>query len=105
MPAESHPQMSVRFAPEGYRRLCVLAVSRNVSLSLCVRQLVDEASPDASPRPRRHLSEDELLDMLRERAEDGNVTAICSLLEMERNRDPRQASMDALQRMAEAHRQ
>jgi hypothetical protein len=38
--------------------------------------------------------------MLRERAEDGNVTAIRSLREMERDRDPRQAALSALQRMA-----
>jgi hypothetical protein len=43
--------------------------------------------------------------MLRERAEDGNVTAIRSLLEMERHRDPRQAALRALQRMAAGREQ
>lgn len=38
-----------------------------------------------------------------ERAEDGNVTAIRSLLAMERQRDPRK--VDALQRMAEGRSQ
>ena len=55
MPTKADPTLSVRFAPEGYRRLRELAAARRVSLSGCVRQLVDEAAPD---EPRRHLSED-----------------------------------------------
>lgn len=105
MPAQTHPKLSVRFGPEGRRRLEAVAAARGVSLSRCVRQLVDEAAPDVPPKPRKHLSEDDLIDLLHERAADGNVTAIRALLEMERQRDPRKASIDALQRMAEAHRQ
>ncbi|MGZ5324935.1 MAG: hypothetical protein ACXWG2_12785 [Solirubrobacterales bacterium] len=104
MPGARDPQLGVRFAPEGYRRLRELAEARSVSLSRCVRQLVDEAAADG-PRPRRHLSQEELLDLLRERAEDGNVSAIRALLEMERQRDPRSAALNALERMAEGHRQ
>jgi hypothetical protein len=105
MPGERDPKLSVRFGPQGYRRLQAIAAARRVSLSRCVRQLVDEASPDAPRRSRRHLSEEELLDMLRERAEDGNVTAIRALLERERQQDPRSAALAALQRMAEGQRQ
>jgi hypothetical protein len=82
MPADHDPKLSVRFGPDGRRRLEALAEARGVSLSRCVRQLVDEASVDAPRQPRRHLSEEELLDLLRERAEDGNVGAISRLLEI-----------------------
>jgi predicted DNA-binding ribbon-helix-helix protein len=105
MPGDRDPKLSVRFAPEGYRRLREIAEARSVSMSRCVRQLVDEAAADTPRRPRRHLTESELLEMLRERAEDGNVTAIRSLFEIERQRDPRKASLDALERMAEGRRQ
>ena len=103
MPADR--MLSVRLTPEGRRRLQTLAKARGVTLSRCVRQLVDEASPDAPPPPRRRLTETDLLNLMRERAEDGNVAAIRSLLEMERNSDPRQAALTALQQMAEGRRQ
>jgi hypothetical protein len=99
MPAERHPTLSVRFSPDGYRRLKALAEARHVSLGRCVRQLIDEADVDVPPKPRRELSEAKLLDLLRERAEDGNVTAISRLLEIERTRDPRSAASAALEGM------
>jgi hypothetical protein len=71
MPAERHRKLSVRFAPDGYRRLRVLAQARGVSLS----------GPFASwstrlPQMTRlpNVSVEQLLDLLRERAEDGNVS-------------------------------
>jgi hypothetical protein len=105
MPARSDPTLTVRFAPEGYRRLQALAQARGVNLSRCVRQLVDEADVDAPPRPRRRLSESQLLDLLRERAEDGHVAAISRLLELERQRDPRAAALDQLERVAKGREQ
>ena len=69
MPGSHDPKLSVRFAPEGYRRLQKLSAQRNVSLSRCVRQIVDEVAADTRRRSRRALSEEELLDLLRERAE------------------------------------
>jgi hypothetical protein len=53
---------------------------------------------------RRELSEAQLLDLLRERATDGNVAAISRLLEFERQRDPRPEAMAALERIAEERR-
>ncbi|MCE3266401.1 MAG: hypothetical protein K0S15_1110 [Solirubrobacterales bacterium] len=46
MPA-SDPELTARFGPEGRRRLEALAEARGVTLSRCVRQLVDEAAPDS----------------------------------------------------------
>lgn len=71
-----------------------------MNLSRALRQLVDEAAPDAPPQARPHLSKDQLLDLLRERAEDGNVSAIRTLLEIERQADPREGAMLALEQMA-----
>lgn len=102
MPHERHPRVSVRFAPDGYARLQAIAEARGVNPSRCLRQLVDEASPETPPPNRRHLSQERLLDLLRERAEDGNVSAIRTLLEIERQADPRAAAMDALSQMAKA---
>lgn len=97
---ESDPRITVRLGPDGRERLEALAASRGVSSSRCVRQLVDEAAPDG-PRPKpRRLSEDELLDLLRERALDGNVSAITRLLEIERRSRP-VGALDALRRMTD----
>ena len=105
MPAEHHPKLSVRFNPDGYRQLRALAAARGISLSRCLRQLVDEASPDAAPKPASAPERGDLLDLLRERAQDGNVSAIRALLEIERQRDPRQGALAALERVVEARRQ
>jgi hypothetical protein len=103
MPLTRH--VSLRLTPDGYRRLQAIAEARHVSPGHALRQLVDEADVDTPAKPRRKLSEAELLDLLGERAEDGNVTAIRSLLEMERHPDPRQAALRALQRMAAGREQ
>ena len=104
MPAQDHPKLSIRLGPEDRSRLDVLARRRNMNLSRCVRTLIREASPDEAPA-RERLSEEKLLDLLRERALDGNVSAITRLLEIERQRDPKAATLATLQRMAEARRQ
>jgi predicted transcriptional regulator len=92
--------MSLKLSPEGYRRLQAIAEARGVNPSHALRQLIDEADVEAPAKPRRELSENDLIDLLRERAQDGNVAAITRLLEIERTRDPRQAALSALQRMA-----
>jgi hypothetical protein len=92
--------MSVRFNPDGYARLRAIAEARGVNLSRALRQLVDGAAPDAPPQARPHLSKKRLLDLLRERAEDGNVSAIRTLLDIERQADPRAGAMAALEQMA-----
>jgi len=97
---ERHPKLSVRFNPDCYARLQAIAKARGVNLSRCLRQLVDEAAPNAPPEARPHLSRERLLDLLRERAEDGNVSAIRTLLEIERQADPRDRAMLALEQMA-----
>lgn len=101
MPTESDPKITVRLGPDGLRRLEALLKARGIrSKSRCVRQLIDEATPDA-PRPRpRRLTEEDLIDLLRERAADGNVSAINKLLEIERQRDPKRAALSTLEQLA-----
>jgi hypothetical protein len=96
--------LTLRLTPDGYRRLEAIAEVRHVKPGHAVRQLIDEADVDVPAKSRRKLSEDELLDLLRERATDGNVAAIVRLLEIERSRDPRSEALAALQRIAEERR-
>jgi hypothetical protein len=92
-------RVTLRLTPEGFRRLEAIAATRGVDPSRALRQLVDEADVDAPAKPRDKLSEEQLLELLRERAQDGNVAAIVRLLEIERTRDPRAAAIAALERM------
>jgi hypothetical protein len=66
-------------------------------------------SPTPAPtwRHRTPTDESELLELLAEKARQGNVAAIRVLLvrEEERDRDPRARSLALLQEMAEARRQ
>lgn len=98
---DRHPRISIRLTSDCHARLRKLAEARGVNMSRCVRELIAAAAPDAPSPPRPKLSEDRLLDLLRERAEDGNVAAIRILLELERQADPRAAALDALAAMAE----
>ncbi len=75
MPAKNHPTIHVRLSPDGLRKLEALAESRGVNRSRCIRQLLDEATVKGHPL-RRRLSEEKLLDLMNERARDGNVSAI-----------------------------
>jgi predicted DNA-binding ribbon-helix-helix protein len=93
--------LSLRLTSEGHRRLSALAEARGVNLGRCVRQLIDEADVDAPAKPRRELSEADLIDLLRERAADGNVSAITRLLDLERQRDPRADALAALEAIAQ----
>ena len=105
MPTKDHPTIHVRLSPESLRKLQALAESRGVNRSRCIRQLLDEADVDAPPKPQRHLNEEELLELMTERAQGGNVSAIRWLLEVEREKDPRRGALEALEAMAEARRQ
>ncbi len=104
-PATAHPRLTVRLTPDARHKVQALAESRGVSAAHAVRQLIAEADVDATPRPPRHLSEEELIDVLHERAAAGNVSAVKELLAIERERDPRESALEALERMAEERRQ
>ena len=75
--------------------LRALAESRGVSRSRCVRQLIDEAATGEPAKPRRELSEAELLDLLRERGSDANVFAISRLLDKAKYRSLSQPPISA----------
>jgi hypothetical protein len=64
MPLTRH--VSFRLTPEGHRRLQAIAQARYVSPGHAVRQLIDEVDVDVPAKPRRELSEAELLDLLRD---------------------------------------
>jgi hypothetical protein len=67
--------VSFRLTPEGHRRLHAIAQARHVSPGHAVRRLIDDADVDVPAKPRRELSYAEPVDLLSERASDGNVAA------------------------------
>jgi hypothetical protein len=86
-------RLTFRLTPAEFERLEALAKARDVTW--------DAACATSWPRPTsispRGLAtrspRKQLLDLLRERAQDGNVAAISRLLEIERTRDPRSAAI------------
>jgi predicted transcriptional regulator len=97
--------MHVRVPESLVARLDELAAERGIPRSRLTRQLLEVGLRDHPAPVSEPLSEDELVNLLREKARGGNVSAIRLLLELARRRDPRQAAMDALEQMAAGRRQ
>jgi hypothetical protein len=94
------PQLCVRLSGSLVARLDALAEERGVNRTRVVRQLLEHGLRD---RPVTHPdppSEDELLDLLAERARMGNVAAIRTLLVREEQKDPRARAIALFQEMA-----
>jgi predicted transcriptional regulator len=94
-------RLSVRVSEYTLARLDVLAAERGLSRSRLVRALVERALEDAPAIDVQEPSEDELLALLAERARQGNVAAIRSLLARSERADPRERALLALQALAE----
>lgn len=96
-------QLGVRLSQTQHRKLAEMAAEAGATKSDIVRRLIDVAGPkvDAPEAP----TEQELLELLAERARQGNVGAIRALLDAERQRDPRRAALQALEQMPEGRRQ
>jgi Ribbon-helix-helix protein, copG family len=98
-------RVSVRASGRMLERLDELAAERGIDRSRLVRQLLEAGLRDRPPPPSEPLDEDEILALLTEKARSGNVSALRTLLAREQERDPHEAALIALQKMAEARRQ
>jgi predicted DNA-binding protein len=78
-------QLSVRLPDRMLRQLDALALERDVTRTGLVRQLLEAGLRDRPDTP----SEEELLDLLAEKARRGHVAAIRTLLVREEQKDPR----------------
>ena len=93
-------RLSVRLTDRMFWQLDSLAAERGVTRTRLVRQLLEAGLRD---RPAPHSetpSEDELLELLAEKARMGNVAAIRTLLVREEQKDPRAQALALFEEMA-----
>lgn len=86
-------RLSVRLTDRMFLQLDALAAERGVDRTRLVRQLLEAGLRERPAPPSDPPSEEELLDLLAEKARQGNVAAIRSLLMREENRDPRSRAL------------
>jgi predicted DNA-binding protein len=99
-------RLSVRLTDRLFWQLDALAAERGISRTRLVRQLLEAGLRDAdSIPPAVTPSEEELLELLAEKARMGNVAAIRALLVREEQKDPRKAALALFEDMAAARRQ
>jgi Ribbon-helix-helix protein, copG family len=92
-------RLSVRLTDRMFRQLDALADEHGVTRTRLVRQLLEVGlrnRPASSPDPP---AEEELLELLAEKARQGNVAAIRSLLAREQMSDPRSRAIALFQEM------
>lgn len=94
-------QLSVRLADRMFHELDAMALERGVTRTRLVRQLLEAGlrDRDSIPAPDRP-SEEELLELLAEKARMGNVSAIRALLVREEQKDPRAQALALFEEMA-----
>jgi hypothetical protein len=93
-------RLSVRLTDAMFWKLDALAEERGVTRTRLVRQLLEAGLRDRPPPPSEMPSEDELLDLLAEKARMGNVAAIRTLLVREEQKDPRAQALALFEEMA-----
>lgn len=86
-------RLSVRLTDRMFLQLDALAAERGVDRTRLVRQLLEAGLRERPAPPSDPPSEEKLLDLLAEKARQGNVAAIRSLLMREENRDPRSRAL------------
>jgi plasmid stability protein len=98
-------RLTIRLTDRLEQRLDTLAAERGRSRAAVARELL-EAGVQGTPAPEPETpTEDELLALLTERARQGNVAAIRSLLLREEQKDPRHRALLAFEQIAEERRQ
>jgi hypothetical protein len=94
-------RLSVRLTDKMFRELDALAAERGIDRTRVVRQLLEAGLRDHDTiRPPDMPSEDELLELLAEKARMGNVAAIRTLLVREEQKDPRKAALALFEELA-----
>ena len=98
-------QLSVRLTDQMFGRLDALAEERGLTRTRLVRQILAVALDGAPVEGAEPPSEDELLALLTEKARQGNVAAIRTLLLREEQQDPRSRAIAVFRGMVEERRQ
>jgi hypothetical protein len=93
-------RLSVRLTDRIFVQLDALALERGVTRTRLVRQLLEAGLRDRPAPPSETPSEEELVDLLAEKARMGNVAAIRTLLGREERKDPRRAALALFEEMA-----
>lgn len=83
-----------------FLQLDALAAERGVDRTRLVRQLLEAGLRDRPAPPSDTPSEEELLELLAEKARMGNVAAIRTLLVREEQKDPRAQALALFEEMA-----
>jgi hypothetical protein len=89
-------RLSVRLTDRMFLQLDALAAERGVDRTRVVRQLLEAGLRDRPAPPSNAPSEEELLDLLAEKARMGNVAAIRTLLVREEQKGPAQGRPGAV---------
>jgi predicted transcriptional regulator len=98
-------RLTIRLADRLEQRLDTLAAEHGRSRAAIARELL-EASVQGTPALEPETpTEDELLALLTEKARQGNVAAIRSLLLREEQKDPRHRALLAFEQIAGERRQ
>jgi len=93
-------RVTVRLTDRMSAQLEAVADAQGVTCARFVRQLIAQAVAGKRVEALGSPSEDELLDLLAEKARSGNVAAIRSLLAREAMSDPRARAIALFQEMA-----
>jgi hypothetical protein len=94
-------RLSVRLTDRMFWQLDALAAERAVTRTRLVRQLLEAGLRDRPAPPSEAPSEEELLELLAEKARMGNVAAIRTLLVREEQKDPRAQALALFEAMAD----
>ena len=92
-------RVTVRLSERMSAQLDEAARARGVPAARFVRQLIGEAVAGRPVEPPDPPTEDELIELLAEKARQGNVAAIRSLLARDHATDPRERAMAIFQEM------
>ena len=88
-----------------WTQLEAMAAERGVPRARMARRLLEQGLRDRPVSSPEAPDEEELLELLAEKARGGNVAAIRALLLREEARDPRTQALAALEALAEERRQ
>ena len=97
-------RLSVRLTDRMFLRLDALAAERGVDRTRVVRQLLESGLRDRPAPPSDVPSEEELVELLAEKARMGNVAAIRTLLARDAQKHPRAQALALFEAVA-ANRQ
>ena len=98
-------RVTVRCTERLLHRLDALARERGRTRAALVREMLEAGVQEVAVPPSEMPREEELLELLSEKARQGNVAAIRSLLARADDTDPRESALAAFEAIAAERRQ